>query len=151
LSLRFSDGRYLSLPNYFAQLINMQASRDQQMAHNQSLVGSLTLQGSRTGAKDHITTPFILSPSANLNYRHERLFAIKHLNFTSSLSVIGADIVASQGSSIDGASTQTYASTDWTNELDYIVGRLRMHLKFRVAEINQTTQSSIYFNMNRSF
>jgi hypothetical protein len=149
---RVMDSRYFTGTQNFSQLINLQASRDQQMAHNQSLIGSLTIQGSRTGANNIPTTPFILSPSGNLNYRHQRLFAVKHLDFDSSLNIIGADIVALQGSAPQqDVSIQEHANTDWENNLTYVIGRLNMRLSARIAEVNQATQYSIFFHMNRSF
>ena len=81
-----------------------------------------------------------------------RLFGVKNLNFDSSLSIIGADLVSNQNvANEQGFSTQNQATASWENDLNYFIGRLRMELKTRIAEINKTTQSSIYFNMNRSF
>jgi hypothetical protein len=152
LRLRVSDWRFMSGTKYFSQIMNLQGSRNQQMAHNQSLTGSLTLQGTRAGSNQIPTTPFILSPSANMNYRHARLFKVKNLIFDSTLNIIGADIVASKGQAYDpGVSTQAHTNFDWENDLYYHIGRVNMELKTRIAEVNQTTQYLISFHVNRTF
>jgi hypothetical protein len=150
LRFRVSDWRYMTGTRYFSQLMNLQGSRNQQMAHNQSLTGSLTLQGTRAGSSRIPTSAFILSPSANLNYRHGRLFNVKNLIFDSTLNIIGADIVASKGYD-PGVSTQAHTNFDWENDLFYHIGRVTMELKSRIAEVNQITQYSISFHMNRTF
>lgn len=150
LSLRAVDSRDLSGTQSFFQLINLQASRSERVARNQSLIGNLTLQGSRSGARGVSTTPFIATPSADLTYRHLRLFGVKNMNFESSLRILGAEIVSSQNLATQMGSTNQ-ASVSWDNDLNYFIGRLKLHLYTHLAEVNQTSQSSILFTMNRAF
>lgn len=147
MRLTANDSRSLSNPKKFSQLINLQASRNENLGHDQSLVGNLTLQGSRSGGGNSQTTPFIAAPSAELMYRHSRLFKVKNLDFDSILQVRGANITSSQ----DSTSQQNTASISWDNDLHYFIGRLTMQLKTRLAEVSNILQSSILFNVNRSF
>ena len=151
VSLRASDSRTLSGKQDFFQLINLQASRNERLARNQSLVGNLTLQASRSGASG-VSTPFIATPSADLTYRHQRLFEIKNLTFESGLRIQAADIVLSKNASNQqDLSTQNQSSVSWDNDLNYFIGRLKLRLNTRIAKTNKVTQSSLLFTMNRSF
>jgi hypothetical protein len=151
LGLRAVDSRDLSGTHNFFQLINLQASRNEHVGRNQSLIGNLTMQASRSGANG-VSTPFIASPSADLTYRHQRLFQVKNLTFESILKIVGADIVSSQNlATQQNLSTQNQARASWDNNLDYFIGRLRMRLYTHIAEVDKVTQSSIFFNMVRSF
>lgn len=150
LGLRAVDSRDLSGTQTFFQLINLQASRNERVARNQSLIGNLTLQGSRSGARGVSTTPFIATPRADLTYRHLRLFGVKNMTFESSLKILGAEIMSSQNLATQMGSTNQ-ASVSWDNDLNYFIGRLKLHLYTHLAEVNQTSQSSILFTMNRAF
>lgn len=146
LSLRAADSRTLSGTQNFFQLINLQASRDERMARNQSLIGNLTVQGSRSGARGVSTTPFTATPRADLRYHHLRLFNVKNLTFDSTLQILGADIVSSHN-----LTTPNQASVSWDNDLNYFIGRLKLRLYSHIAKVNKVTQSSLLFTMNRSF
>ena len=146
ISARAADARSLTGTQSYFQLINLQGSRNERLARNQSLIGNLTIQATRSGASG-ISTPFIANPSADLNYSHQRLFGIRNMTFVSTLRMVGDAIVSSQTAQGD---TQN-ASISWDNNVDYSIGRLRMRLYTRIAEINKVRQSSIFFNINRSF
>ncbi len=151
VSLRAADSRTLSNPQNFFQLINLQASRNERLALNQSLVGNLTMQASRSGSKG-VSTPFIGSSSADLTYRHERLFTVKNLSFYSTLKIQSKDIVLSKNATNQqDSTTQDHANVSWENNLDYFIGRLKLNLNARIMEANNTIQSSLFFSMNRSF
>lgn len=151
LSLRAADSHTLSgMQNYF-QLINFQASRNERLARYQSLVGNLTLQVTRSGDRDR-STPFVAVPHADLTYRHQRLFQVKNLIFESALQIQGADILLTRNPANSPAmTTQNYSIVSWDNRLDYFIGRLKMRFYTHIAEINNMIQSSLYFNVNRSF
>jgi hypothetical protein len=145
MRLQANDSHRLSNPTRFFQMINLQAYRTEQVGRDQSLTGSLTLGGSRSGDRK-LTTPFVATPSADLHYTHNRLFKVKHLDFDSSLSIQGAQIMSSRDSNqLDSA------SATWNNNLYYFIGRLKMQLHMGVQEVHNTTQSSILFTMNRTF
>ena len=146
------DSRFLSGKKSFFQLINLQASRDEQVGRNQTLTGSLTISGSRSGGKGTPTTPFIIGSSGTLSYHHYRLFGVKNMTFESTLNIIGADLVSNQNLAYQqGLTTQNQARVSWDNNLDYFIGRVKMKLYTHIAEVNKVTQYSIYFNIHRSF
>jgi hypothetical protein len=151
LSLRAADSRALSGKQNYSQLINFQATRNERLGSHQSLIGNATLQAFRSGSGG-VSSPFIAVPSANLAYRHERLFQVKSLQFESILNVQGADILLSQGSSNQqNATTQNHSRVSWDNNLDYFIGRLRMRLHTHLAPVNNIIESSIFFTLTRSF
>jgi hypothetical protein len=147
--LNAADSRDLSGTQKFFQLINLQASRIENLAHHQSLIGNLTLQASRSGAKGIQTTPFVASPSADLTYQNQRVFNVRNLTFESILRVVGADIILSSQNL--PSQTQNQASVSWDNNMDYFIGRVKLRLLTRLAEVNNSRQSSLYFTMNRAF
>ena len=151
VSLRAADSRALSNPQNFFQLINLQASRNERLALNQSLLGNLTVQASRSGSKG-VSTPFIGSSSADLTYHHERLFKVKNLIFYSTLKIQNKDIVLSKSAaSQQDSTTQDHGNVSWENNLDYFIGRLKLNLNTRVLATNNIIQSSLFFSISRSF
>lgn len=151
LRLRASDSRTLSGKQNFFQIINLQASRNVRLLNHQSLIGNLTIQSTRSGDSD-VSTPFTTYPSASLSYHNERVFAVKNLTFNSTLNIVGAAIVSSQNSTNPmNFSTSSQASTAWDNDLNYFIGKLRLRLYSHIAVVNNGTQSSLLFTMNRSF
>jgi hypothetical protein len=147
--LRATDSRTLTGRQSFFQLINLQASRNVRLLRHQSLTGNLTIQTSRSGDSE-ISTPFITTPSADLYYTNERLFAVKNLTFTSTLQITGAEIVSSQNST-DLFSTGNTARAAWDNNLNYFIGKLKLRLYSHIAEANKVSQSSLLFSINRAF
>ncbi len=148
--LSANDSRSLSGTQYFFQLINLQASRDKKLARNQTMTGNLTIQASRSG-DNNVTTPFTATPSADLSYHHLRLFSVKNLTFDSTLAIHGADFVLSKNDSSQNLPSQSSTSVSWDNNLNYFIGLLKMQLLVHFAEVDNVTQSSILFTMNRSF
>jgi hypothetical protein len=146
VSFRASDSRMLTGFQNFFQIINLQASRYERLARHQSLIGNLTLQATRSGSS-YARTPFIANPSADLRYRHDRLFGMRNMVFESVMRIVGTSFMSSQSTqgNIQGA------TVSWDNNVDYFIGRLRVRLYTRIAEVNNARQSSIYFNINRVF
>ncbi len=147
MRLSGADNRYLSTPNSFFDLINLQASRSEQVGRDQSLIGNLTIQGTRSGSRIVPGSPFITSPSADLTYHNMKLFHVKNLDFTSTLQLHGAEILSYK----DPTYQPQPSTASWDNNLNYFIGRLKVALTTHVAEISNTLQSSILFTMNRSF
>jgi hypothetical protein len=150
LSLRATDYRELTGNQSFGQIINLQASRNVNLLNHQSLTGNLTIQSSRSGFSGE-STPFLTTPSADLVYMNERLFAVKNLNFNSNLSIIGSEIASSQSSNPLNLSAGNTARVSWRNDLHYRIGRLELKLNSQIAEVNGVHQTMLYFNMRRSF
>ena len=149
-TLRATDSRDLTGFQYFSQLINLQASRYMNLLHHQSMNGNLTIQTSRSGFRNG-SSGFSTSPSAELHYNNQRLFAVRNLTFDSSLQITAADIVSAQNSSPLILSTTSRARTSWDNKFEYFIGRLRIKLYSHMAVINNGVESTLYFNVNRQF
>jgi len=148
---RAADSRALTGNQNFSQLINLQATRTMNLLNYQSLIGNLTIQTARTGSSG-TSTPFVTTPSANLRYQNSRVFHVKNLTFNSSLDIIGAEIVSSQSSPNPfGVSTNSAASTSWSNDLHYFIGKLELTFYYRLVEANRVTSSTLRFTMKRVF
>jgi hypothetical protein len=150
LSLNATDSRQLTGYEYYSQLITLQANRYVNLLRHQSLTGNLTVQTSRTGNSSD-STPFVTTPTADLQYVNDRLFAIKNLTLTSTLNLVGSQIVLSQNSDPLNLSNGNNARISWENKMEYRIGKLQLKLYSKIAEINSVRQTSIYFNMLRTF
>jgi hypothetical protein len=150
--LSASDSRDLSGRQNFFQLINLQAVRDVLLIRHQSLNGNLTIQTTRSGYGGYngVSTPLITSPSASVRYDNQRLFSVPNLTLTSALQLTAHDIVSSQTNQ-SGFSSASTATVAWDNDVNYFIGRLRLRALLHIAEVNNTTQSSLWFTMNRGF
>ena len=151
--LTASDSRDLSGRQSFFQLINLQAVRDVLLIRHQSLNGNLTIQTTRSGYSgkyNGVSTPLITSPSASVRYDNQRLFSVPNLTLTSALQLTAHDIVSSQTNQ-SGFSSANTATAAWDNDVNYFIGRLRLRALLHIAEVNNTTQSSLWFTMNRGF
>lgn len=150
--LNATDSRDLSGRQTFFQLINLQAVRDVRLIRHQSLSGDLTIQTTRSGYGGYngVSTPLITSPSASVRYDNQRLFSVANLTLTSALQLTAHDIVSSQTNQ-SGFSSANTATAAWDNDVNYFIGRLRLRALLHIAEVNNTTQSSLWFTMNRGF
>lgn len=147
MSFRLQDSRYLTGIQNFSQLVNLQATRNVRLLNHQSLSGNLTIQSSRSSYRG-ITSPFYTTPNAALAYGNQRLFKVRNLSFTSTLNISAMSIASSQNLSenINGTARAT-----WDNKLDYFIGRVRVKLYSTISEVNNGLQTSLYFNVLRSF
>ena len=146
LRLSANDARNLRGPQSIFQMINLQASRSEAMSRNESLQGSLTVQATHTQVSGTQDIPNTITPSAEMNYRHQRAFKVLHLTFDSILRIADTNIASAQPT---GSPNQ--ATRSWDNNFDYKIGRLSLKLNTNMAKIGDTLQTSIMFMMNRSF
>lgn len=144
LHLSASDSRTLSGMQGFFQLLNMQATLNENLSRNASWNGNLTMQVTRqkTASTPILTTA---TSSADLSYRHQRAFNVPRLRFTSELRIY-SDALLPVLATPDQQETRS-----WENRLDYSIGRLQLRSSVRLAEVNKVGQSLIWFSMNRSF
>ncbi len=149
-TLRATDSRDLTGFQRYFQLINLQATRQMNLLHHQTMSGNLTIQTTRSGYREG-SSGVMTSPSANLEYRNDRVFAVRYLTFTSNLQITAAAIVSAQNASPLILSTTSAARTSWNNQLEYFIGRLRIKLYSQIAVIDNDVQSSLYLNVNRQF
>lgn len=144
LRLSASDSRAVVGTEYFMQLVNAQATLDQSFSRYSSWNGNLTLQAVRQGtgtdpAKTTTTT------NADMSYRHQRVFNVPRLRFTSDLRATGDAYIPVL------ATPDQQASLSWENRLDYSIGRTQVRLSARVAEVNKVKQSLLWFSLTRQF
>ena len=170
LRLSASDSRAVSGANDFFQLLNLQASRNEGLSRNASWAGNLTIQAVRqksgimpaayyntpvatTTSDTPVTTT---TSSADLSYRHQRVFGVPRLRFVSELRIYG-DMPMPVF-----AGPRLQETRSWENRMDYSIGRLQLRLSARVSEVNSnnsinsnnantTRQSLLMFSLNRPF
>jgi hypothetical protein len=150
--LTASDSRDLTGQQSFFQLVNLQAIRDVRLIRHQSLTGNLTIQTTRSGYGGYngVSTPLVTSPSASVRYDNQRLFSVRNLTLGSTLQLTAHDIVSSQTNQ-SGYSSVNTSIASWDTDLNYFVGRLRLRTLLHIAEVDNTTQSSLWFTMSRGF
>lgn len=146
LRLSATDSRSLRGPQSVFQMINLQASRSETLSRNESLQGNLTVQATRTKVSGTQDIPDTITPSAEMNYHHQRAFKVLHLTFDSILRIADTNIAPGQS-----PVSPNQATRSWDNNFDYKIGRLSLKLNTNMAKIGSTLQSSILFMMNRSF
>lgn len=147
LRLSAADSRYLSEPRRAFQMINLQASRSEAISRNESLQGSLTVQGTHSQLPGQ-DSYYTLTPSAELAYLNLRLFKVRDLVFKSTLRIYEGNIApVNYALSVN----QDQANRSWTNDLDYKIGVLVLRLHTLIALVGKTPQSTIQFMMSRPF
>ncbi len=143
--LSAADSRSVRGSPFSIQIINLQATRAQNISLHESLRGSLTVQGTHMNAS--VPSPlFTISPSAEIGYFNQRIFMVRNLVLSSMLHISDSNIAPTQIQSY-----QNQATRSWRNNLDYKIGLLTMSLEATVARVYNATQSSIRFSMARSF
>lgn len=142
--LSANDSRAMSGAPYSFQLVNLQASLNENLNRNATWGGNLTAQIVR---QETSTTPSLTttSSSANLSYRHQRAFNVPRLRFTSELRIFGDSLVPVL------ATPDKEETRSWENRFDYSIGRLQLRLSARLAEVNKVNQSLYWFNISRQF
>ena len=140
-----TDSRDLGGTQSVFQMVNLQASRSEAMSRNESLRGSLTVQATHAQVSG-INTPNTITPSAEMNYRHQRAFKVLHLTFESILRIADTNIASTHNLETPNQATRT-----WDNNFDYKLGRLSLKLNTNMTKIGDILQTSIIFMMNRSF
>ena len=139
LQLTLADSRDLGGQGDAQQLVNFQASRQQNISRLSSLSGDLTLQTVRRdfsgGPNNHTDT----SATGQINYQHMRIFGVPSLQFQS-------DLRLSQASTSEGANRN-----EWENRLDYSIGLVNTSLSYRILDDGVNNSKILYFRVMRSF
>ena len=144
LRLSASDSRAVSGAQDFFQLLNLQASRNENLSRNASWGGNLTIQAVRQSTGPMPVATYTTS-SADLSYRHQRAFGVPRLRFVSELRIYGDTLLPLL------ASPEQQESRSWENRLDYSIGRVQLRLSARISEINNKQYSLLMFTLNRQF
>jgi hypothetical protein len=139
LQLTLADSRDLGGNGDAQQLVNFQASRQQNISRLSSLSGDLTLQTVRrdfTGGPNNRTET---SGTGQINYQHMRAFGVNNLQFQS-------DLRLSQASTSEGAKRN-----EWENRFDYRIGLTDISLSYRILDDDVNNSKILYFRVMRRF
>ena len=140
-----------------SQLLSLQFSRSQSLSRYSSWSGIVLLQASRHVNRDNDELPDLeleddddLEPSVRieLNYRNQRLFAIRNLMFESTLRLYSDSYLPLLDDSTDPDDEEGQV---WDNRLQYRIGRLDLLLTGRVSRINEELDGLIFFELRRNF
>lgn len=142
IRLNVSDSRNLggAGTQYSFQMVNLQASRTENLNRNESLQGNLTLQATRS--KQEAGLYRTLAPNAEARYHNSRTFKVRNLSYDSILRISDSNLVQVG---------QNQATRIWMNNFTYRIGRLDMRLDSSIAKNNHIPQGSILFVMSRLF
>ena len=151
IRLSATDSRFLDGQRETFQLLNLQLTRTLEVGRDHALSGHLTIQSVRnrserpgydTSSNDgkRATTA-----SAELNYRHQNLFGVPRLVFSSQLRLNRKETVQDLGAPGDRE------LRSWENRLDYNIGRLETRLLMRIAEVDQTQYWLVMLRAIRRF
>ncbi|MEJ2554621.1 MAG: hypothetical protein P8079_11780 [Gammaproteobacteria bacterium] len=139
MQLTLADSRDLGGNGDSQQLVNFQASRQQNISRLSSLSGDLTLQTVRrnfTGGPNNRTET---SGTGRINYQHMSIFGVPRLQFVS-------DLTLSQASTSLGANRD-----EWENRLDYRIGLTNISLSYRILNDDVNNSKILYFRVMRQF
>jgi len=142
-----SDNRRIDGTGIGFQMINFQANGSVQATRLSSWAGNATLQWTRN-KNDVAATPWLNSGSVNVVYRHERVFRIPLLRFSSELRLLTEDLALAREDEFSKNRRETAA---WINRLDYLIGRLQLSLRGQVSQIDGRHYQLLYFQARRYF
>ena len=157
-NLTFTDSRDLVLRDNTFQMANLQVSGTWDISRNSQLVGNLTAQwvSTQSAPRDPLAPGSFGLPSAkqvstglgaDILYRHDRVFGVPRLRFVSELRATDQAIVEQDQAYLLPA-TETLS---WDNRLEYLIGRLRVTLGYRLAEVNGNRVQVAGLRVQRDF
>jgi hypothetical protein len=139
LQMTLADSRDLGGQGDAQQLINFQASRQQNISRLSSLSGDLTLQTVRRDFSGGPNNGTVTSATGQINYQHMRIFGVPSLQFQS-------DLRLSQASTDEGTDRN-----EWENRLDYSTGLVDTSLSYRILDDGINNSKLLYFRLMRRF
>lgn len=142
-----SDTRRIDGQDFSFNLINLQGSGVLQTSRFSAWSGNITWQMSRSTANG-VSSPWLNSLSAYLNFQRDRVFGVRLLRFTSELRALSDDLAVA---SADTTATDRRETLSWSNRLDYIVGRTQMSLRAAVSEVDGRRYTVAQFLLRRYF
>jgi len=127
-------------------MVNLQATRSENLSHSQYLDGNLSVQATHVQSPYPNQPAYTLTPGAQMHYKNMRVFNVSRLTFDSLLRITEGNIAPTSGPSFQGNETRS-----WTNDFTYLVGVLSLKLNTRIAKVGNTSVSSIMFSLSRPF
>ena len=146
MRLMATDSRLIdSAEDEYNQIINYQLTKLTSISRKSSFSGTLTIHSSRSKFSSSDDPGFTTTSTANLGYRHISVFGVPRLHFTSDLKY---DAEITKPGTNSGVKEDRKS---WVNRLEYMIGRLRVRLTLRSAEVNNSTYNILMFNVKRVF
>ena len=121
------------------QFVHLQFSRQQGITHRSTLTGYVTMQYVRYDYQLSNDVYDVTTTTAQLDYRHSRIFGIPRLRFGSIVYVSKA----SEDSGVDRA--------EWENRIDYTIGLVDTSASLRLMDIDGEDLSLLVFRLTRRF
>lgn len=146
LHISVTDSRNLGGRHHVFQMINLQASSNENISIDEYLQGNLTVQATHTEYAGISNIPNTISPNARMVYHNSRAFKVRRLTFESTLFLSDSNLAPT--------STPGYlnsATRYWENNFQYSIGLLSLQLKTRVALVGNYSSSNILFSAVRNF
>ena len=147
IRLSANDKRSSNGNRPYFQSINLQASQAERLADGGGLSGNLTVNRQRQGYDQGISKiTDSLTATAGLTYAHTRFLDVPKLTFSSSLTVVSADLLQSNYMNQNSQNQGRYA---WDNRMGYRVGKLTTELKGIVEEVQTSRHVGLMFHVRR--
>ncbi len=131
------------------QLVNFQASVNQNLTRVSSLIGNATIQVTRSEI-GRLAGDDDLNPTASVNiaYNNRQLFDVPRLTFRSELRALSDSYFPFLDETQELNERETLV---WENRVEYWIGRLYFTVLARASEYKRGDDSLILFNMRRYF
>ena len=157
-SLTFTDSRNLVVRDNTFEMANLQVSGTWDLTRNSQLLGNLTAQwvSTQSAPRDPLAPGSFGLPAsrqvstglgADILYRHDRVFGVPRLRFLSEFRATDQAVVE-QDLAYLLPSTETLS---WDNRLEYMIGRLRVTLGYRVSQVNGNRVQLAGLRIQRDF
>jgi len=119
-----------------------------------SLTGNVTLQYTRSASDDLAlvsTDSDRFSYSANVTYRHAKLFGVSNFSFTSELRMRSLEYQTSDALDPDFNVSEERLSSLWRNQLDYRIGALIVRFDGDIREVDGELSTLVSLYVRRHF
>ena len=136
------------------QIANLQLSINRRADRYRSLTGNVTLQYTRSASDDHAlvsTASDRFSYSANVTYRHAKLFGVSNFSFTSELRMRSLEYQTSDALDPDFNVSEERLSSLWRNQLDYRIGALIVRFDGDIREVDGELSTLVSLYVRRHF
>jgi hypothetical protein len=151
--LRFSvkDQReFLAEDASESQLLRLQINRRSSIDVRRNWTAALTAQAGRRKVREE-SEDFTASITGNVAYVDQRLFNVPGLRFSSilELNAIGLEDVIRNDR--DENRFESERRADWTNKIEYRIGRITTSLEGSIFYVGEEHGNSIFFRIRRDF
>ncbi len=149
--LGVSDSRDLiaQQPTEFS-LIQLQLNKQSNLDLSNQWRGGLSLQVSRRKFGDE-SADIITTANGRLGYFSREVFSVENLDFLSELSLNAIGLEDVLGDEDDDDRFRSEVRGDWTNRLEYRIGKITASLEGTVFVVDDQFGNSVIFRIRRDF